>query len=86
MLGYSYNDHFDLLHKAVQATNSSKVEKTVSEDSIIFELGKKTDKSNIKGRILPTRPVWLPRVDSNHGHPPYKCPQLSKRLGLSHHR
>ena len=30
------------------------------------------------------RQAWLPRVGSNHGHPPYKCPQLSLRLGLSH--
>lgn len=37
------------------------------------------------GRILDrVKNNWLPRVDSNHGHPPYKCPRLSSRLGLSH--
>jgi len=83
-LSYSYTKHFGLLYKAVQATNSSKVAKTTPQDTILFELGKKNAESDKNGRILTIRPSLLPRVDSNHGHPPYKCPQLSKRLGLSH--
>ncbi len=83
-LNYTYTKPFDLLFKAVQATNSSKDAKTTPQDTITFELGKKTDESNTNGQILPIRPTWLPRVGSNHGHPPYKCPQLSKRLGLSY--
>ena len=34
--------------------------------------------------LRPANPVWLPRQGSNLRHPPYKCPQLSLRLGLSH--
>ncbi len=69
-LEYKYTPDFDRLFQAVQGTNSSKDSDNTSEDTIIFELGKKTDKSNINGRILPTRPDWLLRQGSNLGHPP----------------
>ncbi len=69
-LEYKYTSDFDRLYKAVQGTNSSKDSENTSEDTITFELGKKIDKSNISGRILPTRPDWLPRLDSDQGHPP----------------
>lgn len=36
--------------------------------------------------LRPANPVWLPRLDSNQGHPRYKNPSVTKRPGLSHPR
>ena len=70
------------LQKPLQFIKMAKDE--VREISPMFEPEKEGYTSAQLGSMYTQNLSLLPRVDSNHGHPPYKCPQLSKRLGLSH--
>lgn len=63
------------------------IELAVQEEpsiSEMFELENNTDNSVQLDYLWTQNPTLLPRVGSNHGHPPYKCPTFSHRLGLSH--
>ncbi len=64
-LSYTYSKTFKILSEAVEATNGSKVDKTDDLENKKFELTKKPDSSTQKDALLPLRPIWLPREDSN---------------------
>jgi len=81
---YDYTAAFKILAQAVKDTNCSKVDKMDKFDDKSFEHRKKSDVTGQKGFLLPSRPIWLPRLDSNQGHPRYKDPSVTKRFGLSH--
>jgi site-specific DNA recombinase len=69
-LSYTYSKTFKILSEAVEETNRPKVDKIDDLENGKFELTKKPDSSTQKDALLPLRPIWLPRVGSNHGHPP----------------
>ena len=73
-LSYTYSKTFKILSEAVSETNGPKVEKIDDLENGKFELTKKPDNSTQKDALLPLRPIWLPRVDSNHGPIAYKNP------------
>lgn len=64
-LSYTYSKTFKILSEAVEATNGSKVDKIDDLENGKFELNKKSDVTEQKGTLLPSRPIWLPREDSN---------------------
>lgn len=64
-LNYTYSKTFKILSEAVEATNGPKVDKIDDLENGKFELTKKPDNSTQKDALLPLRPIWLPRQDSN---------------------
>ncbi len=50
----------------------------------MFEPNENADNTTQIEYLWTQNPALLPRQGSNLRHPPYKCPQLSLRLGLSH--
>ncbi len=64
-LSWEYSKAFKILSEAVSETNCSKVDKIDDFENGKFEHRKKTDVTGQKGNLLPLRPIWLPREDSN---------------------
>ena len=64
-LSWEYSKAFKILSQAVEETNSSKVEKIDDFENKTFEHRKKSDVTGQRGDLLPLRPIWLPREDSN---------------------
>ena len=64
-LSYTYSKTFKILSEAVEATNCPKVDKIDDFENGKFELTKKPDNSTQKDALLPLRPIWLPRADSD---------------------
>ena len=64
-LSYTYSKTFKILSEAVAETNGPKVEKIDDLEIGKFELTKKPDSSTKRDALLPQRPIWLPREDSN---------------------
>ena len=66
VLTYDYSHPYEVLYKAIQETNSSKVSGNEQFMNNIFEL---KDFSGVKAKMEPLGvdcSNWLPRVDSNH--------------------
>ncbi|HUW21128.1 MAG TPA: recombinase family protein [Candidatus Bathyarchaeia archaeon] len=59
-LSYGYTRAFRILAQAVEATNSSKMQKMGKIKDRIFEPSEKTEISNKKDTLLSQRPIWLP--------------------------
>ena len=83
-LANDYTKAFKILAQAVKETNCSKVDKIDQFECKSFEHQEKSDVTGQKGSLLPSRPIWLPRLDSNQRHPRYRNPSVTKRSGLSH--
>lgn len=64
-LSYTYSKTFKILSEAVSATNGSNVDKFKGFDNGKFEPTIKSDVTGQKDSLLPSRPIWLPREDSN---------------------
>ncbi|KKQ25556.1 MAG: Resolvase [Candidatus Roizmanbacteria bacterium GW2011_GWC2_37_13] len=64
-LSYIYSKTFKILSEAVSATNGSNVDKFKGFGNGKFEPAKKSDVTGQKDSLLPSRPIWLPRRDSN---------------------
>ncbi|HLC94412.1 MAG TPA: hypothetical protein VJH96_02495, partial [Patescibacteria group bacterium] len=64
-LSYTYSKTFKVLSEAVSATNGSNVDKFKGFENEKFEPTKKSDVAGQKDSLLPSRPIWLPRLDSN---------------------
>src|SRR3989339_363191 len=62
---YDYTKAFKILGQAVKETNCSKVDKIDQFEGKSFEHQEKSDVTGQKGSLLPSRPTWLPREDSN---------------------
>lgn len=84
ILSHQYTQPFEILYSAVKQTNCPKLPKNSPKEDAILEPDQKEDTSIQIDPIGTLRPVLLPRQGSNLRHPPYKCPQFSLRLGLSH--
>ena len=65
-LSYTYSKTFKILSEAVEVTNGSKVDKIDDFENGKFELTNRSDVTRQKASLLPSRPIWLPRVDSDH--------------------
>lgn len=65
VLEVKYTKAFQILHDAVLATNSSKVEEVEQKTDKIFEPLKKPDSTIQSGVFSGGQPVWLARLDSN---------------------
>src|SRR3989339_1010087 len=62
---YDYTKAFKILAQAVKETNCSKVDKIDQFECKSFEHQEKSNVTGQKGSLLPSRPTWLPREDSN---------------------
>ena len=66
VLTSSYTHSYEILYKAIQETNGSKVSGNGQFMNNIFELKDFSDVKANKGSLVPECSTWLPRVDSNH--------------------
>ena len=66
ILSYDYSHPYEVLYKAIQETNSSKVSGNEQLMNNIFELKDFSEVKANKGFLGPECSTWLPRVDSNH--------------------
>ena len=64
-LSWEYSKAFKILSQAVEETNCSKVDKIDDFENGKFEHRELPDISTKKDALLPQRPIWLPREDSN---------------------
>jgi len=80
-LTVKYTRAFQILHDAVVATNGTKIENVDEKTDKIFVPLKKPVVTQQTGNSRTLRPIWLPRQDSNLGHPPYSLPKVSSGRG-----
>jgi len=64
-LAWEYSKAFKILSQAVEETNCSKVDKIDDFENGKFKHQEKPDSSTQKDALLPLRPIWLPRLDSD---------------------
>ena len=64
-LSYGYTKAFEILSKAVEFTNSSKITKIAEKEDKIFEQTKRPYLWGQSKEFLTYRPILLPREDSN---------------------